>query len=98
MLYGLAKNKILSPGFLPDIWENCFILIIHFDDILIMTSEKEMHCLKRVIKTEFHWVMMEGGILHSYLGMQIEFAQGEKQIVLQKHFFKYRMYCNVNSQ
>jgi hypothetical protein len=57
--------------------DGVFLLVVYVDDILIIAPEEEIERLHSLCIDEFRWVTLETGSVHSYLGMQLEFANGQ---------------------
>jgi hypothetical protein len=57
--------------------DEVLLLVVYVDDILIIASEQEIKRLHGLCVDEFRWITLETGKTHSYLGMQLEFADGE---------------------
>jgi hypothetical protein len=60
--------------------ERVYLLVVYIDDILIITSEDKIKRLHTLCIEEFQWVTIEMGKCHSYLGMQLEFPDGEVRV------------------
>ena len=51
-----------------------YLFMVYVDDLLIFASDKELKWIEQAFTKEFCWITMEIGMIHSYLGMQLEFA------------------------
>ncbi len=65
-----------------------YILVVYVDDILIIASEDEIKKLHTQCVEEFRWVTLEVGKCHSYLGMQLEFLEGEVRVNMSNYVEK----------
>ncbi len=57
-----------------------YLLIVYVDDVLIIATAGEIKRLHELYIEEFHWVTLDMGNRHSYLGMQLEFLVGKVHI------------------
>jgi hypothetical protein len=65
-----------------------FLLVVYVDDMLIIASEQEIERLHELCVHEFRWITLEKGRSHSYLGMQLEFADGEVHVDMSNYVDK----------
>jgi hypothetical protein len=83
------ENSEMEPCVFRKVEENqVFLLIVYVDDILIIASENEINRLHSLCIDEFRWVTLEMGNVHSYLGMQLEFADGQVRVNMSNYVDK----------
>jgi hypothetical protein len=68
--------------------DEVFLLVVYVDDILIIASELEIERLHELCVDEFRWITLEKGRNHSYLGMQLEFVDGEVRVDMSSYVDK----------
>jgi hypothetical protein len=68
--------------------DEVFLLVVYVDDVLIIASEDEIKRLHGLCIDEFWWVTLETGTVHLYLGMQLEFADGEVRVNMSNYVDK----------
>ena len=53
---------------------------LYVDDLLIFAMRAELDKLKEAFTHEFKWITMDVGCIHSYLGMQLKFEDGQVKV------------------
>jgi hypothetical protein len=77
---GYEQSETDQCVFRKVIGDRVYLITVYVDDLLIFATEDELERLRVVFTTEFKWITMEVGRVHSYLGMQLFFRDGQVEV------------------